>query len=76
MEKYKFKVSRQAKAWFDDIVSVEANSREEAEEILREEAEEGTYGLWSTDVELEESNVDYDTVEYLESIKIELIKGE
>ena len=38
MGKYKFKVSRQAKAWFDDIVSVEADSREEAEEILREEA--------------------------------------
>lgn len=76
MGKYKFKVSRQAKAWFDDIVSVEAGSREEAEEILREEAEEGAYGLWSTDVELEESNVDYDTVEYLESVKIELIEGE
>lgn len=76
MGKYRFKVSRQAKAWFDDIVTVEANSKDEAEEILREEAEEGAYGLWSTDVELEESNVDYDTVEYLESVKIELIKGE
>lgn len=76
MGKYRFKVSRQAKVWFDDIVTVEADSREDAERILREEAEEGSYGLWSTDVELEESNVDYDTVEYLESVKIELIKGE
>lgn len=76
MGKYKFKVSRQAKVWFDDIVTVEADSKDEAEEILREEAEGGAYGLWSTDVELEESNVDYDTVEYLESVKIELIKGE
>lgn len=76
MGKYRFKVSRQAKAWFDDIVTVEADSKDEAEEILREEAEEGAYGLWSTDVELEESNVDYDTVEYLESVKMELIKGE
>lgn len=55
---------------------MEANSKDEAEEILREEAGEWFYGLWSADVELEESNVVYGTIEYLENVKIELIKGE
>ena len=76
MKKFKVVTGLKCIVWIESTVIIKAKSEEEAVKKAKEMVEEGVKDGWPDDVELEESNVDYDTVEYLESVKIELMKGE
>lgn len=65
MKEFRFEVGRRVYGWTVDVLTIEAETAEEALERLKETAEDATMNGWDEDdVKLESSEFDYHSMEY------------
>ena len=65
MKKYRYRISRKVTMWVDDFVEFESASKEEADEYIKEHAEDYSENGYPSNVECYATQNDWESIEYI-----------